>query len=368
MNRILLLIKGLGRGGAEQLLVSAAPFMDTSRFSYEVAYLLPWKDALVPDLEKANLVVHCLDGGRGLGWVSRLRRLVHEREIDVVHSHSPIAAVGARLGLGRRPPVRRVYTEHNVWERYHRLTYWANLLTFPRSDYVFAVSEHVALSIRYPAALRFRRMPPVETRYHGIDPEAMGSWPPADGLREELGIPEGAPVVGTVANFKAHKGHRQLLKAAARVRRVVPDVRFVLVGAGPLEGEMKSLSRDLGLDGTVVFAGHRQDVPQLAQTFDLFALPSIHEGLSIALIEALALGKPAVVTEAGGLPEVVEDGKQGFVVPPGDEDRLVDSIVTLLLDAPLRARFGESARDRAARFDIRTAITRIEEVYTELLS
>ncbi|MGH2572281.1 MAG: glycosyltransferase [Actinomycetota bacterium] len=368
MDRILLLIKGLGRGGAEQLLVNAARYLDTSRFSYEVAYLLPWKDALVSELEEANLPVHCLHGGRGPGWLSRLRRLVRDRQIDLVHSHSPIAAVGARLALGRRPAVRRVYTEHNVWERYHRATYWANLLTFPRSDHVFAVSEHVALSIRYPAALRFRRMPPVETRYHGIDPQAVSSWPSPDGIREELGIPESAPVVGTVANFKAHKGHRQLLRAAARVRRLVPEVRFVLVGAGPLEGEMKSLARELALDGTVIFTGHRQDVPQLVQTFDLFALPSIHEGLSIALIEALAVGTPAVVTNVGGLPEVVEDGKQGFVVPPGDEDSLVESIVTMLLDASLRERFGESARERAAGFDIRHAIARIEEVYGELLS
>ena len=170
-KRILLLIKGLGRGGAEQLLASAISYRDRDRFEYEVAYLLPWKDALVAELRKADIPVHCLDGARGAGWVRRLRRLIDQRAIDLIHSHSPTAAVAARVIAP--PRVRRVYTEHNLWERYHPLTRWANVLTFFRSDHVFAVSDHVRDSIGYPMTLRGLRMPPVETLYHGIDPMAV---------------------------------------------------------------------------------------------------------------------------------------------------------------------------------------------------
>ena len=113
MKRILLLIKGLGRGGAEQLLVSAAPYRDADRFEYEVAYLLPEKDALVADLEGLGIPVHCL-GGRGVGWVGRLRTLVRDRDIDLVHAHLAYTAIGARLGLRRRR-LPLVYTEHIVW-------------------------------------------------------------------------------------------------------------------------------------------------------------------------------------------------------------------------------------------------------------
>jgi glycosyltransferase involved in cell wall biosynthesis len=365
-RRILHLIKGLGRGGAEQLLKSAARYLDRDRFDFEIAYVLAYKDALVSELEEAGMKVHCLHGGSSPGWLPRLRRLVLERHIDLVHSHSPLVAACARaalLGTG----VGRVYTEHNVWECYHPATYWANLLTFPRSQHVFAVSDHVRDSIRYPLPLRFLRMPPVESLYHGLDPEAVTGWQTSDGVRAELGIPEDAPVFGAVANFREKKGHKYLIEATALVLREIPEARLVLVGQGPLEGELRRQVREMNLDGAVIFTGQRGDAPRVAASFDVFALGSVHEGLAIALIEAMAMGVPAVVTSAGGLPEVVQHGKQGFIVEPREPRQLADSIVSLLTNPALRREMGEQARKRAAAFDIRTAVRRVEEVYAELL-
>jgi glycosyltransferase involved in cell wall biosynthesis len=173
--------------------------------------------------------------------------------------------------------------------------------------------------------------------------------------------------VGTVANLKAHKGYEHLLDAAVLVRREVPDTRFVLVGQGLLEDELRSRAHRMGLDGNVIFTGYREDAVSLAAAFDVFAMASLHEGLSIALIEAMALGKPSVVTNVGGLPEVVEDGVQGFVVPPADPLALAQAILTLLRDPELRRRMGEEAQCRAAAFDIRKAVQRMETVYEELI-
>lgn len=367
MKRVLLLIKGLGRGGAEQLLVNAAPYLDRSRFQYEVAYLLPWKDALAGELRAHGLEVSCLGGGPGPRWITRLHTLVREHEIDLVHSHSPLAAVAVRLLLPGHS-VRRVYTEHNLWERFHPATYWLNLLTFHRGNHVFAVSDNVLASIRYPKPLRFLPTPPLETLYHGPDPASVHGWSNHNGIREQLRIPADAPIVGTVANFKTHKGYRYLVEAAALVKEVVPDVRFVMVGQGPLEDEIRRRARTKGLDGTMMFVGYREDAPQVAGTFDLFALASLQEGLSIALIEAMAQGKPAVVTNVGGLPEVVEHEKQGLVVPPRDPKALARGIVRLLENDELRQKYGEAARSRAVQFDIRGAVKRMEEVYGELLA
>ena len=365
--RILLLIKGLGRGGAEQILASAAPHLDRTRFDYEVAYLLPWKDALVKDLADAGVPSRCLDGSRGVAWVSRLRRLVRDERFDLVHAHSPVAASAARAALApTASPV--VYTEHNVWERYHPATYWTNMLTFARNRHVFAVSDHVKDSIRYPAALARRRMPPVETLYHGIDLASIEAWTSRDGVREEFGIAADCPIVGTVANLKSHKRLDQLLRAAVLVRDRLPQVRFILVGQGPLESELRSLAHTLGLDDTVVFTGFREDAPRVCSAFDVFALSSEHEGLSIALIEALALGKPAVLTDVGGVTEVVADGRQGYIVPVGHPPALADRIVDLLMDPSLRSRMGEQGRARARSFDIRHSVRRIEQVYEEVLS
>ena len=367
MKRILVLIKGLGRGGAEQLLASAAPHLDRRRYHYEVAYLLPWKAALVGELEGAGLPVHCLDGARGSGWMQRLGALVREGRFDLVHAHSPLAAIGARIRLaGARRP-RLVYTEHNVWERYHRATYWGNVATYHRNDYVIAVSEHVSDSIRYPRLARALPMPRVETRYQGIDPEGVASRHAVDGARDELGIPAEAPVVGMVANFKPGKGHGALVDAAVLVRRSVPDARFVLVGRGPFEPDVRRRAQELGVDSSFVYAGYREDATRIMKAFDVLAVPSVYDGLSIALLEAMSLGVPAVLTRVGGNPEVVSDGEQGLVVPPADREALAGGIIALLRDAGLRARLGEAAKRRAADFDIRSAVRRTEEVYEELL-
>jgi glycosyltransferase involved in cell wall biosynthesis len=366
MTRILILIKGLGRGGAEQLLVNAAPHFDAAKFSFDVAYLLPWKNALVPELEAAGVHVQCLHGARDPRWIGRLRTLVREREINIIHAHSPFAAIGARTAFWKSTRVRIVYTEHNMWARYKAITAWGNALTFTRNDFVFAVSDEVRQSISYPAPLSRRSYPQVETLYHGPDPEVINRSAMADGVREELGIPVDAPIIGTVANLKAHKGHQYLLDAAALVRETVPNARFVWVGVGPMEDDLRRKAGRMGLNGTIIFTGFRPDAPRLMRAFDLFALPSLHEGLPIALVEAMTLGKPVVVTDAGGIPEVVQDGKQGYMVPSGDPVALADRIVAVLGDAPLRRRMGEEARLRASEFDIRGSVARMERLYEEI--
>ncbi|MGZ8567522.1 MAG: glycosyltransferase [Actinomycetota bacterium] len=364
-TRVLLLIKGLGRGGAEQILVNTVRCGDDARFAYHVAYLLPWKDAFVPELQELGVPVDCLDGAKGLAWVGRLKRLLRERGIDVIHVHSPYVAAVVRGAVGRSGPLV-VTTEHNEWDRYHRATYWANTITFPRNDYVFSVSREVEASIRYPKPLGFLHRPHVETLHHGIDVERVMATPQASGVREELGIPADALVVGTVANFKPHKGYEHLLQVAARVVRRRSDVRFVLVGGGPLQEGIRRQARELGIEGSVVFAGFRPDALRVMRTFDLYAMASVYEGLPQALIEATALGCPVVATRVGGVTAVVVEGENGFIVDARDTDTQADRITALLDDASLRQRFGEAARAKASSFDVRTAVRRIEQVYAEL--
>jgi glycosyltransferase involved in cell wall biosynthesis len=359
-----MLIKGLRPGGAERLLVNSLPHLDQSRFRYEAAYLLADKDDLVAAFQAAGVQVRCLGADRA--WVRRLRALVLSRGIEIVHAHSPYPAAAARVALAGTN-VRQVYTEHAQWQSYRRATYWANALTFPANDHVFAVSDSVRATIRYPPPLQRRRLPPIETAYPGAAP-ATAPQPDGRGLRDELGIPENAPVVGTVANFTHDKGHGQLLHAAERVRRSIPDVRFVLVGDGPLEAEARRLAGALRLGETVVFVGYRADASRLASIFDVFTLPSVREGLSVALVEAMALGKPVVVTEGGGPAEAVGHGDHGRVVPIGDAEALAAQIAELLGDKALRDRLGTAARRRARDFDAAASVDRTEAVYARLVA
>jgi glycosyltransferase involved in cell wall biosynthesis len=357
MTRILLLVKGLGRGGAETLLAAAAPHLDRARFGYEVAYLLPHKDALVEDLRRAGVPARCL--GRGPAWLGRLRRAAVGGGFDIVHAHSPAPAAGARVALPGA--VRHVYTEHNVWESYHPATRWANAATLARNDHVFAVSDRVRRSLRRPD----RRRPPIETLHHGVDLEVMGRLRP-HGVRDELGIAPDAPLVGMVGNFRADKGHRHLLGALPSLRRSIPELRVVLVGRGPEEARERRRAAALGVDEMVIFAGFRPDAARIAGALDLFVLPSVHEGLPIALVEAMAQGVPAVCSSVGGVPEVVRHGEEGLLVPPGDVPALAGGIAFLLGHPEVRMRMGAGARQRAAGFDIRRAVVRMEEVYAGL--
>jgi glycosyltransferase involved in cell wall biosynthesis len=365
-HRILVLINGLGRGGAEQIVASSFGAIDRGRFEYGVAYLLPWKDALVKEIEESGVRTYALDSGRRLGWIGRYRDLVTRERFDLVHAHSPVAAAGARLAFGRsRPPF--VYTEHNEWGRYRRATRWANALTCRRNDRIFAVSEEVARSIHPPAWLP-GRAPPVETLHHGIDLSMVGRWPDRSGVREELGIPDDVDVVGTVANFKTHKRLDLWFRMAALIRARRPTTRFVVVGQGPLEATVTAMARSTDLGSSVILTGFREDAPRVASAFDVFAMTSDHEGLPIAVVEAMALGVPIVATRVGGLPDLVRDGTDGFLVPRGNVEAAAGRVGDLLGDPALRRTMGDRARERAAAFDIGNAVRRYESVYTELLS
>ena len=299
MPGVLIVIKGLGRGGAEQLLLSGVPYLDTERYRYQFAYLLPWKDSLVPELAGAGFAVHCLDGAKGAGWAGRLRALVRREGIDLVHAHSPVAAAGVRAVAGRR--TRVVYTEHNLWGRYHRATWAANLATFPRNDHVFAVSETVADSIHYPGPLRLLPMPPVETLHHGLDPAALPA-PGHDGVRGER-HPRGRAGGGQRGQLQGGQGPRPPC-CGRPPRSARPSRRSASCssGRGRWRPRPAGWPGQLGLDATVVFAGFRTDATRLMAAFDAFALSSTYEGLPIALIEAMATGCPAVVTRVAAPP------------------------------------------------------------------
>ena len=366
--RVLWLTKGLGRGGAERLITLLGRQIDRDRFDVEVAYLLPWKDAFVAELEAQGIPTHCLGGGRlgGVAWVPRLRRLARRRGYRLVHTHSPLPAVGARLGLPRS--VAFVHTEHNVWDRYRWPTRVVNMVTYQRNAVVLGVSNGVTASIRVPRALP-GPPPHVETLYHGIDDDLVRHGPEAAArARRLLGVGPDEPVVGTVANFTPKKDQRTLLRAIELLVADVPDVRVVLIGTGPLEGALKAQAAAAGLGDQVLFTGIRDDVQELLPGFDVFVLSSLHEGLSIALIEALAAGVPCVATRVGGVGEVVQDGVDGLLIPPGDPHVLATALGKVLLDPELRASLGAAGKENARRFTISTAVERIETVYDQLLA
>jgi glycosyltransferase involved in cell wall biosynthesis len=365
-TRVLWLTKGLGPGGAERLLVTTARRRDRQRLTVRVAYLLPYKSALVGELEAEAVPVACLgyQTPLDLRWLVTLRRsLVHD-PVDVVHAHNPVMAVGAKivarsLPRGLRPRV--VVTDHNVWHGYMPVSRWADGLTSPLDDARITVSEAVRASL--PAPIQRRS----QVVLQGIEVEQVRAQR-ADRavVRADLGLDPDALVVGTVANLRAQKAYPDLLAAALEVVGRLPHVRFVAVGQGPLEGEIHALHARLGLGDRLLLVGHRPDAVRVMAACDLFVLASLYEGLGVAVMEALALGLPVVATAVGGVPEVVEHGREGLLVPPGRPRELAAALVTLLTDAERRHRMADAAARRGRELSIDVAVRRTEAVYHEL--
>jgi glycosyltransferase involved in cell wall biosynthesis len=371
--KVLVLIKGLGLGGAERLLVDSVPFLDRTQFDYHVGYLLWWKHFLVQPLERAGLPVHCLGGasfGRGgaFGLPGALRRLLalqRRERFDVIQADLPVAGILARLA-GRWSAVPVVYTEHNLQERYHTITRWANAATYGWNRRVLAVSGEVARSIERKG---LRQRTHVATVPNGVPVEqvraegAQGSI-----VRAELGIPAEHLVVGTVAVFRSQKRLADWLQVAARVAACRPDVTFLLVGGGPLEADIRSRIDALGLAHRVRATGFRPDGRRLMGAMDVYLITSEFEGLPVALLEAMTLGKPVVSTPVGGIPEVLEAGAAGLLAPIGAIGELSSCVVRLLDDARLRAQLGAfGAAKVESEYHVRRRVKAIESLYREVL-
>ena len=185
--------------------------------------------------------------------------------------------------------------------------------------------------------------------------------------RDLLGAGPDDFVIGIVARLSAQKSHDVLLDAVARLRTTHPQARLVVVGGGDRELELHRLATSLGIAAGVQFLGNRADVPALLPAFDAFALSSVHEGVPIAVIEAMAAGLPVVATDCGSLRDMVADGEQGYVVPVGSSELLADRLALLAGDEDLRLRLGRGARERAEReFRIQDTAQRYERLITEL--
>jgi len=369
--RVLLLIKGLGLGGAERLLLDTVAHGDRERFHYEVAYALDAQGALAPALEGLGVPVHPLGASSSsdLRWTAALRRLLVRGRFDVLHAHLPYTAAFGRLvalSLGRRRPVL-VYTEHSLWNKAAVLTKALNRATVGLDAGLVVVSE--AARDALPPALR----PRAQVVVHGIDRARFTVTPEGRRragreLRAELGAADGDVLALTVANLRSEKGYDVLVEAARRVVASGAPVRFVWVGRGPLEPELVAAAAEERLAGRVHFLGPRLDTARLMAGSDVFVLPSHQEGLPVALMEAMCAGLPVVATTVGGVPGVVADEVEGLLVPPARPDLLADAVVRVAGDHALRDRLAAGSAARSKLFDVGESARAIEALYDRLLT
>jgi glycosyltransferase involved in cell wall biosynthesis len=323
-NQVLLTVLGLRALGHRSMLVAhaAGALRQRAREGLELVPLAPKTEM---DLSAA--------------W--RLSRLIKQLRPDVVHAHDPHGVAMAALALSMstqldKPPLvaaRRV----DFHIKGNALSRWK----YRQVDCFICASEAIRAMVIADGVPAAR----VVTVHEGIDVGHVEAAPPAD-LHAELWLPHQAPIVGNVAALVPHKGQRHLIEAAVLVVTRVPDARFVIAGEGDLRPALERQIKDRHLEKHVFLTGFRPDVLSVHKAFDIFVMSSVTEGLGTSLLDAMACAKPVVATTAGGMPELVKDGKTGLLVPPRDHEAMADAIVRLLTDENARRAMGAAGQAR----------------------
>jgi glycosyltransferase involved in cell wall biosynthesis len=366
MTTILHAIETSGPGGAEKMLISLVEHLDDHR--YESIVCLPGDGWLNAELQARGVetMIRPQQPGLDAGWLIDLVKILRRRRVGLMHAqefsmNTYCSAASALTGI---PIVTTVQGKNYYPDRWRRRLAYRLVA---RQSRMVAVSDDIRRFLVKRVGVSEHR---VTTIYNAIEPRAYRSDHSTRAvIRRELGLGEGRPVIGTVGNLYPVKGHVHLLKAMAAVVARRPDAVCLILGRGELLGPLRQTAAELGVDRNVRFLGFREDVAKILRAMDLFVLPSLSEGLSLALLEAMAAGKAVVATAVGGNPEVVLNGHTGVLVPPEDAAALADAILLLLGDPALAGGLGESGRLRVDKeFSVTAMVQRYEALYAELLS
>jgi sugar transferase (PEP-CTERM/EpsH1 system associated) len=297
----------------------------------------------------------------------RMRNILADEKVDIVHSNGYGTYFDSIVGAQLAGTPLTIHCIHGIYWRDMagmklRRRLLQRLLSL-KTNRLYAVADYLREYYIDIVGVSPRR---ISTIYNGVDTER---YRPRDERtageqKRRLGFSEDEVLIGTVGTLYWVKDPEALLKAAAIVLGQRDDVRFIWAGGGPLKERLETRAGELGIDGRVHYLGSRDDIPDILSALDIFVLPSLIEGLSYSILEAMAIGLPVVATDVGGNSELVCDGATGFLVPKGDPEALAGSLLRLIPGAPLRARLGREARRRVEeKFSLKNMVQKYQQMY-----
>lgn len=367
-NKMNILMVGsvLSGGGAERVIANIARHIDQSRFNLTICHLKKLGEIGEELAASGFRVVGVSPSGNPLTrYLSflKLRNIVTENRIDLIHSHDTHALVDTALVRCTLPGVKMVHTFHFGNYPYEVKRYMLLERAFSRAaNRLVAVGIEQCKAIQSAYGIRDGR---IEVVQNGVE------WPGArpDPEWEERLAKAGKPVIGAISTFIEQKGITYLLDTAHRMKQNGTEAVFVIVGDGPLRGELEEKCRRLELADMVFFAGWKRNAAvTMLPLFDVFFQTSLWEAMSLAVLEAMAAGRPVVATDVGDNRHVIVDGETGKVVAAKDIDAMVTALTSLAGSGQLRTRFGETGRSRYNQlYTARTMAARYEELYSDVL-
>jgi glycosyltransferase involved in cell wall biosynthesis len=351
-------------GGAQEHVFALASRLCSDRYDVRVISLS--HGSSVRRMQKAGIETSVIDEPDDRLAVRALAEELVAFEPEVVHNHmyrAEVVGTLAALHLGengcRRPAV--ISTVHSSRVRCVDDREKLRQLT-PLMDRLIVVSRAIERKI----AEEGRKGAPVSLIYNGVDLQRYNHQQPCCTLHEEYGIDSEGPIVGVVARLEAEKGHRTLIDAWPDVLAAVPNAWLLIIGEGSERDSLESQAQSLGIEHRVVFTGRREDVPAVTAALDISVLPSYREAQGLSVLEAMALSRPVVASAVGGIPEMIEDGVTGLLVPPHDREALAAAIVRLLTDHPLADMIARAGHNLVHdRFCIELMIESISSLYDE---
>jgi len=388
-RKVIHIITRLDKGGAAENTLLTVLGMDKNKYdvqlvkgpTYESRMSRDEQASVVADQEKVRL-----DGVKLFTCPFLIRRinlvydvltlialylfLVKEKPA-IVHTHTSKAGLLGRFAakLARVPHIVHTPHGHVFWGYFSP---WKTRMFILLERLSMRITDKIiALTNREKDDYLLYKIAPAEkiaVINSGVDLGSIKDLPLKDRqtLKQELGIPEGRLIVGTAGRLEPVKGPEHLVEAARYILSGRPDVFFVFAGDGRLKSYLLRRASELGIAGDVLFLGWRKDVTKVISVYDIFVLPSLNEGMGRVLIEAMALGKPIVASEAGGIPDLVTHGINGFLVPPNDPERLAACIQILLGDKERRAKMGAVGKAMAGKFGKDIMVERIAKLYDDL--
>ncbi|MDD4994903.1 MAG: glycosyltransferase family 4 protein [Patescibacteria group bacterium] len=289
---------------------------------------------------------------------------LYANKFDTIHLNSSKAGVLGSIAANIQSVPKIIYTAHGwvfnepmpTWKK--RFYKWAERLSAKHKTKIVTLSRletEIGVLERIAPAEKFVQI------YHGVKPIEFLS---SDQARDELKIPRQIPVIGCIANFYETKGLEYIVKAWPQIIAAIPDAQLVIIGDGALRKKLESLIKKLNLDENIALAGSRPDASKYLKAFDVFALPSVKEGLPYVILEAMQAGVPIVATRVGGIPEMIEDGASGRLVPPADSAALATAIIKILQNKNLGESYAENARQTLTqKFSFERMIEQTRSLY-----
>jgi glycosyltransferase involved in cell wall biosynthesis len=351
-------------GGAQEHLFGLLSRLDRTRYDASVVSLS--SGSAVRKLQRAGFDVTVIDEPDDADAVQVLTSYLAAVRPDIIHTHmyrADVVGTEAAIALGemgrRRPYV--VSTVHSSRVRSAEDRELIRQLT-PSMDQLIAVSK----SIERKIAEEHRTGAPVRLIYNGVDLQRYENQEACCTLPEEYGMEPGSQIVGVVARLEPEKGHQTLIEAWPEVLRKVPDAYLLIVGEGSRRDFLEQLAAAHKVAHRVIFTGRRDDIPAVTAALDVAVLPSWREAQGLSILEAMALSRPVVASDVGGIPEMVEDGVTGLLVEHDNPTALANAIIRLLTDHAFADTIGRAGHDLVHdRFCIELMVKAVEQIYDE---